>query len=244
MEGRGREQVEEKEYGSGGLHYTERRSRRIRRLSISVDASCNIIVRVPEGASRKEIHNFILQNRKWIDDSVAEMAAMERITIDGSSGSKAVYGGRVLDVEVCEQPGGGYYTLLENSGKLKLFCGDGEQERVRIISVFYAERTLDFLKRKIPEWEIATGLRAAKYEIKNFRSKWGSCSPGRTIRFNSRLSLFPEEVMEYVVVHELCHLRHRRHDEKFWHSVANHIPDFMDRRRALRKWALKTRFAW
>ena len=236
--------MEEKEYGSGGLHYTERRNRRIRRLSISVDASCNITVRVPEGTSGKEVRDFILRNRKWIDSSMAEMAAMERITIDGSNGSKAVYGGRMLDVEVCEQPEGRYYTLLESAGKLKLFCGGGEQERVRIISMFYAERTLDFLKRKIPEWERATGLRAAKYEIKNFRSKWGSCSPGRTIRFNSRLSLFPEEVMEYVVVHELCHLKHRRHDENFWHSVEVHCPDFMDRKRELRKWALKTRFAW
>jgi predicted metal-dependent hydrolase len=236
------EPLEETENGVDGLYYIERRSRRIRRLSISVDASCNVIVRVPEGASGREIHDFILRNRKWIDDSVSEMAAAERITIDGRDGSTAVFGGSILQVEVSAQSDGRHYALAENGRKLKLFVEEGEADGRQTLGMFYAERTLDFLKRKIPEWERATGLRGAKYEIKDFRSRWGSCSAGGTIRFSARLSIFPEDVMEYVVVHELCHLRHRRHDKRFWKTVARFMPDYMDRRAELRRWALRIHF--
>ena len=109
---------------------------------------------------------------------------------------------------------------------------------------FYMQATVSYLHRKISGFERLTGVKSKRYEVKEFRSKWGSCSPSGTIRFNSKLSAFPEDVIDYVVVHELCHLKYRRHDASFWRLVSSYLSDLDDRREKLRKIAIETSFSW
>jgi predicted metal-dependent hydrolase len=70
--------------------------------------------------------------------------------------------------------------------------------------------------------------------MRDQKRRWGSCSPDGTIRLNWRLVLLESALAEYVVVHELAHLRHRHHQESFWQEVARLVPDHVSRRRQLR----------
>jgi hypothetical protein len=72
----------------------------------------------------------------------------------------------------------------------------------------------------------ALGVRARRIEIRDQRTLWGSCSPTGTLSFNWRLVLAPFEVLDYVVVHELCHLREANHSQRFWRLVASRRPDW------------------
>jgi hypothetical protein len=71
--------------------------------------------------------------------------------------------------------------------------------------------------------------------IRNQRRRWGSCSADGTLRFNWRLVMAPPAIIEYVVVHELAHLRVPNHSPAFWAEVARFIPDYKARRTALRQ---------
>jgi predicted metal-dependent hydrolase len=75
-------------------------------------------------------------------------------------------------------------------------------------------------------------VRPARIQIRDQRSRWGSCSTRGTLSFNWRLVLAPLEVLDYVVVHELCHLRHPNHSGRFWRLVEERRPNF----RAQRDW--------
>jgi predicted metal-dependent hydrolase len=77
------------------------------------------------------------------------------------------------------------------------------------------------------------GVAAAKIAIRDQRTRWGSCSSRGTLSFNWRLVLAPLEVAEYVVVHELCHLREPNHSPRFWQHVAAARPGYRDQRRWL-----------
>lgn len=70
--------------------------------------------------------------------------------------------------------------------------------------------------------------------IKNSKSRWGSCSSRGNLNFNYKLLFVPPEVVDYVVVHELCHLRHFNHGPEFWAAVAEVLPNHKDLRRLLR----------
>ena len=76
----------------------------------------------------------------------------------------------------------------------------------------------------------ALGVRYGRVHIRGQRTRWGSCSSSGTLSFNWRLALAPLEVLDYVVVHELCHLREPNHSPPFWRLVASRRPDWRRRR--------------
>lgn len=87
----------------------------------------------------------------------------------------------------------------------------------------------------VEAWEPLMGVKAGKLAYRNMTSRWGSCQPatGR-ICINVRLALYPPECLEYVVVHELCHLRERGHGQRFKDLMDTYMPDWRERRAKLR----------
>jgi predicted metal-dependent hydrolase len=79
------------------------------------------------------------------------------------------------------------------------------------------------------------GVRYERIAIRDQRTRWGSCSPRGTLSFNWRLVLAPFDVLDYVVVHELCHLREPNHSPRFWRLVASRRPGWREQRRWLRE---------
>jgi len=77
---------------------------------------------------------------------------------------------------------------------------------------------------------IPRGLR-----IKTLKSRWGSCGPHNDINLNWLLMLAPPVIFEYVVIHELCHIKHKNHSKEFWHLVADHMPDYLQHRQWLKQ---------
>ena len=69
--------------------------------------------------------------------------------------------------------------------------------------------------------------------IRDQKSRWGSCSSRGTLSFNYKLVFAPPKVLDYVVVHELCHLKHLNHSKAFWGEVARYLPDYKDRKKKL-----------
>ena len=74
----------------------------------------------------------------------------------------------------------------------------------------------------------ALGVRYTRLSIRDQRTRWGSCSRSGALSFNWRLLLAPEQVLDYVIWHEVCHLRVMDHSPRFWSLVADHCPDYRD----------------
>lgn len=99
-----------------------------------------------------------------------------------------------------------------------------------------AQRRLarDLISARVAHWAAALGLEYKKVFIKNQRSMWASCSARGNLNFNWRLAAAPPEALDYVVIHELCHLREMNHSKKFWAHVGAACPEYKARRRWLR----------
>ena len=79
-------------------------------------------------------------------------------------------------------------------------------------------------------------VRYKRVAIRNTRSRWGSCSKAGNLNFCYKVVLLPEQLRDYVIVHELCHLKEFNHSQRFWAHVAQIFPDYRARRQALIRW--------
>jgi len=99
----------------------------------------------------------------------------------------------------------------------------------------HKERARDIVNLKIQKWNKFYNFSFNRIHIKRLRSRWGSCSSKGNLNFNYKIIFLPEELVDYIIVHELCHLEQMNHSKKFWDLVAKTIPDFLERSRELKK---------
>ena len=97
------------------------------------------------------------------------------------------------------------------------------------------EDARSLVKERIAHFNAHYNHRVGKIFIKNHKSRWGSCSEKGNLNFNYKIALLPPRIVDYIVVHELCHLREFNHSPRFWALVAETIPDHAARRAQLRQ---------
>lgn len=103
------------------------------------------------------------------------------------------------------------------------------------LELWYSRQLYHMLRGILPSWTKRIGVAPKKISIKGVRSIWGSCSAKGSITFSSRLALVPRPLLEYVIAHELVHMKHMDHSDRFWRELEAYIPDYRERRDELKK---------
>lgn len=99
----------------------------------------------------------------------------------------------------------------------------------------YREAARALVARKIAELDHTNEFIFNRVAIKNHKSRWGSCSKKKNLNFNYKIIFLPEHLAEYIVAHELCHLKEMNHSRRFWNLVSKFVPNYKAYRQALKK---------
>lgn len=101
-----------------------------------------------------------------------------------------------------------------------------ELRRLEVLEKRYRNSARDIFTKRVEYYHSVTGGKYTSITIRDQKSRWGSCSSRGTLSFNYRLLFAPPKVLDYVVVHELCHLTHMNHSKNFWNMVASVMPEY------------------
>ncbi len=101
-----------------------------------------------------------------------------------------------------------------------------ESQRLLVIEKRYRNAAKDYFSKRVAFYHTLTGGSFQTITVRDQKSRWGSCSSRGTLSFNYRLLFAPPKVLDYVVVHELCHLTHMDHSPNFWSMVEQIMPDY------------------
>ena len=101
-----------------------------------------------------------------------------------------------------------------------------EVRRLQVLDKRYRNSAREIFHNRVAHYHEITGGTYNSITIRDQKSRWGSCSSRGTLSFNYRLIFAPPKVLDYVVVHELCHLTHMNHSKDFWNMVASVMPDY------------------
>jgi len=206
--------------------------RRKKTLSVRVDTDGTVIVRVPWRYDHGEVHGFLRRHAGWIDRQVRRAAESARLS-PPAAGTKAYpYLGRLYPLAA---PADQAAALAWSPDKG--FSATVTEARVleRLLRQWYIHRAHETIPGRVLHFAGIMGLSPKKVRISGARSRWGSCSGRDTLSFSWRTVTLPAALIDYIVIHELAHLKERNHGPRFWHLVSRFMPDHKSHRARLRQ---------
>lgn len=213
------------------------RSPRRRSISIEVKAA-EVMVRAPMRVPERELHKFVQEKKRWIMQKIAaqqqHLASLPQRTY--VSGSDFPYLGKTLIVSL-DMAASAAVECVDNCLLVRLSSRSrlAQEEQVRrLIYAWYQQQALAILTVRTQALAAQMGLRCNAVTIKTTRSKWGHCTSRGAIQYNWQIILAPEAIVDYLVAHEVCHLRHPNHSAAFWQLVASVCPTYESDRLWLR----------
>ena len=105
----------------------------------------------------------------------------------------------------------------------------------KVIQIFYRKKAEEVIRDRLEHFNEYYGFRYNRVTMRDQKSRWGSCSKLRNLNFNWRLIMAPIEIIDYVVVHELCHIKEMNHSHRYWALVAKSLPEHKKARRWLKE---------
>ena len=212
---------------------------RKRSASIHLDGEV-VKVRVPKFLSDKRIRELVTKRTPWIMTKLKE--ASERPAVKPKeyvSGETFPYLGRNYRLKVVA---GNELSIKLRGGYLQVTVRKTDrrpQETIRSMLVtWYQEHAKKSLVEKTERFAKVTGVEPRSVTVKDYKSRWGSCSTNGDIAYNWRIILAPHRIVDYVVVHELCHMLEHNHSSRYWKLVEKYVPDYRERRNWLKNHSL------
>ena len=206
------------------------RSRR-RTISLEITRDAVLVVRAPLRTTEAYIGSLIEQKRAWIEKKMAEMkgrpAPGKRRFVQGE---EFLFLGKFYSLEILAGSDAGI-SLGD-----RFYIGEERlPECRRLLIAWYTEKAASILPARVAGVAAILDYRPKKIRISDTRRRWASCSTSGTLSFCWRLVLAPPEVIDYVIVHELVHMRQPDHSNLFWEKVRLAMPDYERHREWLRE---------
>jgi len=208
---------------------------RLKNTYLSFDDEGNLIIKSPK-VSQKYIETLLLKKSSWINRSREKILNKKGRALDFSSSNNLYYYGN------------SYPLVLEQHHKKRIqldFIDDtfilrysnyDEDSFMRHIDNFYKKEAQKEIPNIVLVWSLAMGVKYKKISFRKTKRQWGSCSRDNNLSFNTMLIKLPREVIQYVVVHELAHIKHKHHQKSFWTEVESYLPDYKKHISELKKY--------
>lgn len=192
---------------------------------------------VPWHVSFQEGERFVAEQAEWLERTL-ERKARQRLEVPRRrlvTGVKLPNFGREYELEVCEEPGRKRTSFVEAGKKVKVRIGSQIEVKPTLLR-WYKKKAREYFNGKVQDYGIRLGVHVQKVVVSSARSQWGSCmSEGRRVSLQWRLALAPKEVANYVIAHEVAHLKVAEHSASFWELVAKVDRGYEKHRRWLRQ---------
>lgn len=207
-------------------------------LGIYIDIYGNVELRVPIHTTHQRILQLIEDKWLWIIKKVKESKERtsgykEKVYTHGEA---FLYLGQSYPIHIhCEVQIAKEYVDFKN-GILHVYVNDNQDSYIKqALKRFYYQQCKAIVERQIRHYQQHFKIKPRQIKISDNKSQWGSCNSNRQLTFNWKLAMAPLEVMDYVVVHEMCHLIHLNHDRSFWRLVGRILPDYEERQNWLKQ---------
>jgi predicted metal-dependent hydrolase len=210
-------------------------------ISIVISPEQGVVVRAPYRVSLNTIEEFVRTKEEWIKKHTEKYSEAIRLNNnkDYVNGEKYLFMGRELTLRIKHA----LFPSINQFDTILEVVTDGKEGRVKmLIDGWYLTKAEEIFSAKLQE--IITRFKDQKFSpfqlaVKSFKSRWGSCTSKGKITISSELVKLDERFIEYVIIHELCHLKYHNHGKDYYSLLETLVPDYKAIRKDLRKYIIR-----
>jgi predicted metal-dependent hydrolase len=196
-----------------------------------------VTVRPPKHFSAEQVDALVESKRLWIYRNLAEWRDMNttRVVRDWVNGEGFLYLGSSYRLSL----------VIDQDEPLKLMNGrfclqqaiidhEGKQAAKAVFERFFTDKGRERITARVDYFAAKVAVKPLSIVVKDLGYRWGSCTKAGRLAFHWKCMMAPPKIIDYIIVHELCHLHHRDHSDAFWNEVDKVLPDYRERKESLR----------
>jgi predicted metal-dependent hydrolase len=212
-----------------------RTNKKIKRVSVVIENKDEIIVKTPLKYKSHLIKEIVYGYKDWILRSIVKVPKKKPLAFDSNTMIPFLgknYPVRFIEDKNVKNP---YFIFQDDHFTIKYSVEKKSYEDfMEGLKTFYKYKAQKMIAPMFEKWCEKTKLYPNKISYRYNKTRWGSCSSTDNISINYRLLQFEISAIEYVVLHELCHIRQKNHTKRFWDLLSLYMPDYKDQERLLR----------
>lgn len=216
-------------YGSKEIEFKHEIDETLTDGYISVDAYEGVIFRTPL-ISDDEAKEYVSKKAKWINNKLKLVS--KNLVQAIKTGSRIKYLGKNYYTEIISDTGVIEAKALFTGSRIKIFVNpkiDDKQEAILIaIEEFYKSKAYEKIMQRINQHIKNTGFEPTEIKIRKLEKRWGSCTNGNKVIFNYEIAKLPFSLIDYVIIHELCHIKEKNHSKDFWNTVGKFVLNYKE----------------
>ncbi|MCE5286799.1 MAG: M48 family metallopeptidase [Pelosinus sp.] len=204
-------------------------------IKIKIDSPTQIEITAPTGYPRKAIEEMLTHKSTWLIKQLDTLAIMAKNPVNKTltEGAQLLFLGQPRKLTILNTALETAVALSDETIEVRIAAN--APPLATVLFEWYVKNAGTTLAEKTKYWATQIGVQPQRLTIRDQKTRWGSCSTRGNINYNWRIIMAPEEIIDYLVVHELCHLEHPNHSLCFWQLVERFIPDCKARRHWLRE---------
>ncbi len=220
-----------------------RKSDRAKRMSLRIDdKKPEVLLTLPHFALKLQINHFIKKQSDWIEKNWnrALEISNKRLKHSYSNGDLFFYLGDKVQLKILASQFKRKKARIRGDVlEIRLYrytkASEAKSMIKKTVEDFYKKKASEVIYDRLSFYNEHYQLKYNRVSFRNQKTRWGSCSSAKNLNFNWRLIMAPIEIIDYVVVHELCHLKEMNHSSKFWGHVAEIVPNHKERKKWLKE---------
>lgn len=219
------------------ISYSILRSRRTT-TDIIIERDGQVLIRAPETMTDERVEDIVEAKRYWIYKTLAEWRDLNatRVLREYRNGEGFLYIGRAYRLSLVANQD---KPLLLKGGRFCLrrdLVDRGDIPAVKAaFRDYYVTHGMPRISERVRYYASKVGVGPKNIDVRELGHRWASCSPIGNLAFHWKCMMAPQTIIDYIVVHELCHIRHLNHTDAFWNEMDKVMPDYGERKEWLKK---------
>jgi len=211
-------------YGTSSIVYSVERKKSLKNTYIEVDKN-GVRIRTNEQTSDEELEAYIIKKASWISKNLQGYRGRDDLEL--VTGARLYYLGRSYYVEVNpSEVDEVRVTFVHSKFQIEAPLNVSQMALHQAVDAFYKEKAMKKIDPLVKKWSKLMEVVPEYVGYRKAEKRWGSCSPSNRISFNYHLMKLSSSLIEYVVIHELAHIRHKNHSKEFWSEVKRFLPEY------------------